>query len=281
MLTVQGLNKRFGRKTVLRDLSIRFDEGVYGLLGPNGAGKTTLMRCLTRLYPVPAGAVQLNGVSVQDDRDYLRHIGYLPQKFGLFRELRVYEMLEMLANLKGMRGPGVRENIERCVAQVNLSEHLHSKVRTLSGGMVRRLGIAQALLGDPEILIFDEPTAGLDPEERLRFKRVIAEVRPGRTVLISTHIVSDVEASCDTVVVLDAGRIVTSGPSEALRRRAAGKTYLVPQTDAAGLQGDYVVQDQFEADGRIMLKVLSGQPQAFPAAEATLEDGYICALRGL
>lgn len=281
MLTIQRLRKSFGKKPVLNQITYTFGHGVYGLLGPNGAGKTTLMRCITKLYPVKKDTILHNGVSIHNNKDYLTQVGYLPQKFGMFRDLTVYEVLEMMAGVKGMSGKGMKERILQCLDQVNLSDQRTSRVRTLSGGMVRRLGIAQVLLNDPDVMVFDEPTAGLDPEERLRFKRIVANISKDKTVLISTHIVNDVEASCDTVVVLNEGRVAASGSCEEIRQHAQGKVYLVPQANVSQLQGDYVVQSQFEENREIILRVLSAQKQAFALADPTTEDGYICILKNI
>ena len=158
MLTVDNLSKSFGKKTVLDNISVQLTHGVYGLLGPNGSGKTTFMRCVAGIY-------RYNGRIITPS-----NVGYLPQKFGAFRELTVYEVLEYFAELKGIPSNRQGKDIHDCLEDVNLWERHSDKVKTLSGGMIRRLGVAQALLGNPELILVDEPTAGLDPEERLRFK---------------------------------------------------------------------------------------------------------------
>ena len=206
MLTIHNLTKKFGRKLVLDNISFSFDNGVYGLLGPNGAGKTTLMRCLTKLYNTKDGVIFYNDVSITKDKEYLTHIGYLPQKFGLFKDLKVYEMMMLLANLKKVDSKQAKKMIYDSIKVVNLSDRINSRISTLSGGMIRRLGIAQALLDDPKIIIFDEPTAGLDPEERLRFKNIISEIKKDKIIIISTHIVEDVEAVCDKVAIMNCKR---------------------------------------------------------------------------
>lgn len=279
MLSINNLNKSFGKKEVLKNFSYDFGSGVYGLLGPNGTGKTTLIRCITNLYDVKKAAILYNGKCIRKNNRYLSKVGYLPQKFGLFKDLKVKEMLKLLASLKNIDATDA--DIEKCVELVNLSDRINDKVGTLSGGMIRRLGIAQALLGDPDIIIFDEPTAGLDPEERLRFKNIISGIKEEKTVIISTHIVEDVEAVCDTVVIMKNGAVARSGSCGEIKKIAEGKTYLVPESESSLIKGDYAVQGQTEKDGRVMLKILTNNPQEFEKAAPNVEDGYICVLKNI
>lgn len=281
VLTINHLEKGFGKKRVLENLSFTFSNGVYGLLGPNGVGKTTFLRCLTMLYAVKEDMILYHGHPACKDRQYLSHVGYLPQKFGLFKELKVREMLHLLANLKGVDRNTAGDMIEECLALVNLSDRIDSPIKTLSGGMLRRLGIAQALLNRPDILIFDEPTAGLDPEERLRFKSLLSEIKRERIIVISTHIVEDVEAVCDTVAIMKDRRIAESGSCEQIRSHAEGKVFLLPQEEQKRIRGRYHIQKQFEKEGQIMLKILTSIPQELPSAVPTVEDGYICVLKGI
>lgn len=278
MLTVTGLNKGFQKKQVLRGFTYTFEHGVYGLLGPNGAGKTTLMRLLTKLYPDKQGAIAYNGEPIHKSQTYLNHVGYLPQKFGLFKDLKLYDALQLMASLKGIGKQEADGMIRRSLELVNLSDSADSRVGTLSGGMVRRAGIAQAILNDPDVIIFDEPTAGLDPEERLRFKNLVAELRGERTILISTHIVEDVEAVCDHVAIMADGKVAAEGSCKQIADIARGKVYLLPEAQKEELLGDYVVQKHLEKDGERLLKVLSAAPQPFDAVSPDVEDGYICAL---
>lgn len=280
MLEMKGLCKSFGKKAVLRDLHFRFDSGVYGLLGPNGAGKTTLLRCIAGLYPVKKSTLFYNGTPVEKNKGYLAQIGYLPQNFGLFKELSVRDMLLLMANLKGMDKKSALPQVEKAAAQANLSEHLDQKSQSLSGGMVRRLGVAQALLGDPGILLFDEPTAGLDPEERLRFKNMIAGLPKDKTIIISTHIVADVESLCDSVAIMKAGNIVLCDSCRGLENLAQGKAFVLPESEAASLEGDCYIERHFEQNGRRYIRVLASDMNA-PCAEPDVEDGYLCVLRDI
>lgn len=278
-LVLNQVAKKFGKKEVLRSVDYTFQDGIYGLLGPNGAGKTTLIRCIARLYPLSGGSITCNGKPATDAA-YQRQIGYLPQKFGLFPGLTVFEMLALMADLKGVPKAGIEEEVHKCIELVNLTDRTGSKVRTLSGGMVRRLGIAQALLGDPEILLLDEPTAGLDPEERLRFKNIIAGLRKDRMILISTHIVADVEALCDRVVVMNDGCFLAGGTCAEIQRRADEKMYEIPEQEMNSLTGTYHIQRQVERDGVRMVQFLSAQPQAAARPiKPTVEDGYIWVLK--
>lgn len=281
MLEIKNLQKKFGKKAVLDQFSFVFEPGVYGLLGPNGAGKTTFLRCLTRIYPVKKGMICYRGRDINQEKDYLAHVGYLPQKFGVFKELKVFDMMQMMAALKELDRAAAKREIARALERVNLSEQAESRVGTLSGGMIRRLGIAQALLGSPEILLFDEPTAGLDPEERLRFKNIISTLSRDRLVIVSTHIVEDVEAVCDHVAVMKAQNISACGSCEEIEAIAQGKVYEVEETQLAGLSGAYHIQKYVEHDGKKFAKILTSSPQAFAPAQPNVEDGYICLLKNI
>lgn len=279
MLEIKNLQKKFGKKAVLDQFSFAFEPGVYGLLGPNGAGKTTFLRCLTRIYPVKKGMICYRGRDINQEKDYLAHVGYLPQKFGVFKDLKVFDMMQMMAALKELNRVAAKQEISRALEQVNLSDQINSKVGALSGGMVRRLGIAQALLGAPEILLFDEPTAGLDPEERLRFKNIISTLGKDRLVIVSTHIVEDVEAVCDHVAVMKAQNISTCGSCEEIELLAQGKVYEIEENRLAELQGGYHIQKYIEHDGVKFAKILTSAPQALPPVKPNVEDGYICLLK--
>lgn len=275
MLKIENLCKKFGKKQIFNNLNIELKPGIYGLLGPNGAGKTTLIRCITQLYPTDANVISYNGVPVQRQRDYLTHIGYLPQKFGLFRDLTVYDALEVLAVEKKIPKGEVKGEIKRCVEAVNLSDRMTSKVKTLSGGMIRRLGIAQVFLGDPDIMIFDEPTAGLDPEERLRFQIIISELDRKKTVLISTHIVSDIEEAGDKVIVLNNGSVALEGTCAEVCEAANGKVYLVPHDELGKIREKYFIQSQFTLGGKTMCRIISSAQLSYENDKPTLEDGYM------
>ena len=220
MLKIENLNKSIRKKHILQSVNLALDNGVYGFLGPNGAGKTTLIRCITGVYKFKVGTIELDGVEY-GNKEYADKIGYLPQSFGLFKDMTVYDVMMYMASFKYKKEDAAKEAVLNAVENVNLTDRINDKVKTLSGGMKRRLGIAQALLGDAKVLIFDEPTAGLDPEERIRFKKIISELEKDKIVIISTHIVSDVEDICDKVIVIDNGIILMNGTVEELKNMAS------------------------------------------------------------
>ena len=200
MIKIENESKNFRRHKAIKGFTCELDKGCYGLLGPNGAGKTTLLRCILGLYPVSEGVVSLQKGE---------QIGYLPQRFGMFHELKVKEMMYYFAAAKKVSKEKREAEIERVLADVNLSEKAEEKVGHLSGGMQRRLGIAQAILGDPDILFLDEPTTGLDPEERSHFKEIIRKLaKDDKIIVISTHIVQEVEAVCDRVLIMKDGTLL-------------------------------------------------------------------------
>ena len=278
MIKLDGVKKSFGKKTVLKGIDGELGEGVYGLLGPNGSGKTTLMRCMVGLYRLQGGVIAYDGLDLDKHSEVLNRVGYLPQKFGLFKELKAYNMLEYFATLKNIPKDRQREAIERSAEVVNLSDRLHDRVGSFSGGMIRRMGIAQAILGDPQVILLDEPTAGLDPEERMRFKNIISSIRREKTILISTHIVEDVEALCDHILVMKEGLIAYSGRDSGLREWARDKVFWVCE-NANLPAASYVEKRSEEGDG-VRLRVLSSAPvEGGEPAEPTVEDGYMTIIK--
>ena len=218
-LAVTGLNKTYpGGIRALEDVDLTVEPGLYGLLGPNGAGKSTLMRTLATLQAPDSGTILLDGVDVLADPDYLRRrLGYLPQQIGTYPTVTGRQLLDRFANLKGRTNASERRReVAGLLEQVNLSQDADRAVATYSGGMLRRFGIAIALAGDPRLLIVDEPTSGLDPAERSRFHRVLADIAADNVVLLSTHIVDDVESLCERLSILDQGRIVAEGTPASL-----------------------------------------------------------------
>ena len=272
---------KFKKNTVLKGIDFTFSNGVYGLLGPNGAGKTTLIRSMAGLYQPKEGQILYNGKPIGKSKEYISRLGYLPQGFGIFKELKPIEALMLMANLKGIDKKIAEQDAKRVLEIVNLSDAVDKKVGAFSGGMLRRLGIAQALLGDPEIVIFDEPTAGLDPEERLRFKNIISRLSKDKIVIISTHIVEDIEAVCDKIIVMNEGNIIKSGSCSEIEQCAKGKIYLVPVNEAVKLSEKAVIQKYFEREGQQLMRVLSNESLDYEKGDATIEDGYICLLKGI
>ena len=214
-LRISNLTKNFDGFKAVNNFSYSMDCGVYGLLGVNGAGKTTLMRMLTTLMKPTSGIITWDGEDIMDmDGKYRMLLGYLPQDFGYYPDFSVYDYLMYIAALKGIRPAVARQRVKELLKQVGLVKARNKKMKTLSGGMKRRAGIAQAMLNDPKILILDEPTAGLDPSERIRFRNLISELSEDRIVLLSTHIVSDIEYIANEILLMKDGQLVISGTSE-------------------------------------------------------------------
>lgn len=228
-LTLDHISRRFGKTQVLRDVSLTFSQGIYGLLGPNGAGKTTLMRILADVLVPTQGKVFLNGQNKDQMGDaYRAGLGYLPQEVGVYANFTARAFLQYIAALKGLPKDLTQTRIEHLAAQVGLEDEMGKKCGKLSGGMKRRLGIAQALLNNPALLIFDEPTAGLDPMERLRFLNLIQEIGSERIILLSTHIVPDVDRVAKEIVMIGKGEVLCQGTVEQLTRDLQSKDNETP-----------------------------------------------------
>lgn len=278
---IDGLSKRYGGNVALRDLTLNIDRGMFGLLGPNGAGKSTLMRILTTLLPPTSGTALIGDLDVRKQKREVRQLlGYLPQEFGLYRKLSAWELLDLIACLKGI-GPAKcrNEEIERVLRQVNLWEKRNVRVGGYSGGMKRRIGIAQALLGNPRLLIVDEPTAGLDPEERVRFRNLLTELSGERVIILSTHIVGDIESSCNQLAVLRQGCLMFAGSQQQLVDSASGKVWQVkvPERDLPRLKTvGRIVSTRREGD-RVAIRLIADRNpfDLGEQLEPSLEDGYM------
>jgi ABC-2 type transport system ATP-binding protein len=282
MLTVKNLSKSYGRKKVLHAIDLEFDQQVYGLLGANGAGKTTLIRCMAGLYEPQQGQVLYHKQPIQKSTAFLHDLGYLPQAFGMFQELTLYEMMEYICSLKKIAKSQYKNEIEQALSSVNLEDKKHDRIKTLSGGMVRRAGIAQAMIGSSKVMLLDEPTAGLDPSERTRFKNTINTIKKDRMILISTHIVEDVDACCQSVIVIEAGRVLFQGSCQQLKQAAAQKVYQVKADDSVSISGEKFILKINEVDGEVYHRVLAKGKQKYPYEEnPTLEDGYMCLVKGI
>jgi ABC-2 type transport system ATP-binding protein len=270
---VRGLRKRYGTRQVIDGLDVSFGIGVTGLLGPNGAGKTTLLRCLATTLAPDGGTLDVLGLdpASRTERTALRRrLGYLPQDPGFHPHFTAFELVDYVAVLKAIDDRRERHReVRRVLEEVDLADRAQTKVRKLSGGMRQRLALAQALLGAPELLILDEPTVGLDPEQRMRFRAVVSRVGERRTVLLSTHQTEDVAALCERVVVVNGGRVGFDGTPAELAGSARGRVWLTAEHPAGGLfwRG---------ADGRF--RVLGDRPPGAAEAEPSVEDGYLLTL---
>src|SRR6185503_3297678 len=217
-ISIQDISKRYNKdKYALKDFSLTIETGILGLLGPNGAGKSTLMKIIATISQPTSGTIELDGTNIQKDPDHIRKVlGYLPQDFGVYANLNAYEFLEYIAAMKGVGGSGLRKRVEALLEGVNLTESAKLPIGTYSGGMKQRIGIAQALLNDPKVLIFDEPTVGLDPEERMRFRNLISDLAQTSIIILSSHIVSDIETIADEVAIMQGGTLITTGTQAAV-----------------------------------------------------------------
>ena len=279
-LILDGLTKTFSSFPAVNNLSYTMDTGVYGLLGVNGAGKTTLMRMFCTLLTPTSGTITWDGQDIFSlGSAYRNLLGYLPQDFGYYPDFSVQDYLLYIASIKGLRPATARQRMQSLLEQVGLTQVRRQKMKKLSGGMKRRAGIAQAMLNDPKILILDEPTAGLDPKERIRFRNLISELAENRLVLLSTHIVSDVEYIADQILLMKDGSLVHHGTSQQLLAAAPTQvwTCTVPRAQADQLLHQYPVVNLKTLPQGVQLRVLSQTPptpEAHPA-EMTLEDLFL------
>ena len=262
-------------KQALKGLNLELKSpSLIGLLGPNGAGKSTLMKLLVAALMPTGGNILVDGTPLNKSESQLKaSLGYLPQDFGLFDELTVTQFLDYMAALKGISNP--KAAIQMTIQAVNLEEKAKSKIRTLSGGQRQRVGIAQALLGDPPFLIFDEPTVGLDPEERIHFRNLFSQAARDRLVLLSTHIIEDVQSVCDRLVVIHHGRILFSGTPEGLIQSAVGHVGTFLEKDAAQERGLHITARVNTSRGVRCRAVADKLPAYVQAEEPSLEDAYL------
>lgn len=285
VIEIKNLTKKYGKKVALNGISLQIDKGMYGLLGKNGAGKTTLMKILTTLKKPSGGEVYIEGISIKQKKKIRKWIGYVPQEFSMYPNFTCYEMLDYLLLLEGVKDKWERDDrIYEALESVDLLEQVNFRVRELSGGMKRRLGIAQAIMSDPKVLIVDEPTVGLDPESRVHFRNLLRTLANDRIVLLSTHIVADIESTCDRIGILQSGNLIFDGDSNELLQLAKGHVWKVAFTkeqwekeiadNGKILQS---VQSIREQDGTIVIRMIS-QNQPWSHAEETepmLEDAYL------
>lgn len=279
-LSVDRLTKQYGRKIAVDCVSMVLKPGVYGLLGENGAGKTTLMRMLCAILESTAGEVFLDGREITSmGADYRDLLGYLPQDFGYYPNYTAKEFLLYMAALKGIPRSMAGKRTKELLEVVGLGEAASKKVKTFSGGMKQRVGIAQALLNQPKILILDEPTAGLDPKERVRFRNLISDYAADRIVILSTHIVSDIEAIADEVLLMKKGKLVSQGTVSELTKQAEGRVWELTVTpeEAKIWQEKAAVANLRHEGEQVVLRILSDNKPAEEAVScgATLEDLYL------
>ena len=279
-LELDSLTKEFGDFTAVNHINLTMTNGVYGLLGVNGAGKTTLMRMLCTLLKPTSGTICCNGKDIFNmDSEYRKLLGYLPQEFGFYPEFTVEDYLLYIAALKGIRPVVAKKRVKELIAKVGLSKAAHKKMKKLSGGMKRRAGIAQAMLNDPKILILDEPTAGLDPNERIRFRNLISELSEDRLVLLSTHIVSDIEYIANEIWLMKDGEILHKGSVDELINSMPEAVWecLVEKNMVSDFMEKYKISNMKSEMNQVMLRIISYEKPVENAmrSEATLEDVFL------
>ncbi len=284
-LRISGLSKRYPNGVqALNNISLNIPAGMFGLLGPNGAGKSTLMRTLATLQEADAGSVTFEGIDVLREKERVRELlGYLPQEFGVYPKVSALDLLNHFAVLKGINDSKKRrELVDVLLQRTNLYEARHRRLGTFSGGMKQRFGIAQALLANPKLLIVDEPTAGLDPEERLRFLNLLADLGQNIVIILSTHIVTDISDLCKQLAIVARGTVVASGDPLALVAELQGRIWqrFVASDELAAYQQSHTVLATRRAAGRLVIRVLSdSNPGAgFEPSAPDLEDVYFLAI---
>lgn len=279
-LQMVNVTRKFGEFCAVDDLNLTITNGVYGLLGVNGAGKTTFMRMICTLLPPTSGQILCDGKDIfQMDGEYRNLLGYLPQEFGFYPDFTVKDYLMYIASLKGIRPMVAGKRVKELLEQVGLTKAANKKMKKLSGGMKRRAGIAQAMLNNPRILILDEPTAGLDPTERVRFRNLISELSEERIVILSTHIVSDIEYIANEIWLMKEGQIVQQGNLDDMLASMHENVYAceVSQADATKMMKQFKVSNMKSERGMVELRIIADRPPIPEArvVEPTLEDVFL------
>ena len=278
-IKITDLSKNFGSKQALKNISLDINQGMFGLLGPNGAGKTTLMKIISTLLKKNCGEVTVCGIPVEKSSEIRELIGYLPQDFSMYGNMNAYEALDYLATLSGMKKNERKTKVPELLEKVNLLEQRKTKVKAMSGGMKRRLGIAQSMIHDPKVIIVDEPTAGLDPEERVRFRNLLCEIAKDRIVLLSTHIVGDIEATCEEIAVLNQGEIVFRGTVRELLKLVENKVYTleISTSELDMMKERYLVTGILTSGSLAKVKLIADEKplESATLCSADVEDAYM------
>ncbi|MBW9146487.1 ABC transporter ATP-binding protein [Clostridium sp. CM028] len=281
-LEIKKLTKTFGKKNANNNITLTLENGVYGLLGPNGAGKTTLMKQIVTLTKPTSGEIIYNGKSIYDKEDEYRNIiGYLPQEFGAYKNFTAKQFLKYVAALKGIDKNSASEKIDELLNLVGLYEVRNKAVGKFSGGMKRRVGIAQVLLNDPKVVVLDEPTAGLDPQERARFRNLIAEISKDKIIILSTHIISDIEAVARETIMIKNGSVIIKGNHKDILSGMTGKVYKITtnkENEIMDIQRDYKVVNMQRGADSTQLRVVSDKMPLYVSAqsiEPSFEDVYM------
>lgn len=278
-IKIEHLEKVYGKHKVLQDICLDIPVGMYGLLGENGAGKTTFMRILATVSEATSGTIRIGNKDIKNKREIRQMIGYLPQEFAIYPTMTVYSALDYLGILAEIPKQKRKERVNELLKQVNLEHEKNKRFHNLSGGMKRRFGIAQALLNNPKVLIIDEPTAGLDPEERLRFYNLLSELASERIILLSTHIAGDIEATCSKAAILCAGKVIFEGNISDLLKFGEGKVYTTTllHKELDGFKKRYHIISIFQNGNDVSCRFLSDEVPKIKVTpcEATIEDSYL------
>lgn len=279
-LTIENVSKRYGNSTYgLKDFSMTMENGILGLLGPNGAGKSTLLKMIATVSKPTEGLICLNKNNIVKDPNYMRQqLGFLPQDFGVYPNLNAFEFLKYMAAIKGAGGAHMNERINQLLEGLNLMEAAKKPIGSYSGGMKQRVGIAQALLNNPKVVIFDEPTVGLDPEERVRFRNLISDLASESIVILSSHIVSDIDTIADKVAIMKSGTLITHGDQEDLIAQISGKVFetIIEKQELNDFKLKHTVVSTARKNGQLTIRYLSDTPTANSVSkEASLEDAYL------
>lgn len=281
LLEIHQVSKQYKKDVwALREINLQLRPGIVGLIGPNGAGKSTLMRILATISQPTAGTVTWNGVDIRKNPDELRRtLGYLPQDFGVYPHLNPIEFLEYAAALKGLGGRQIKTRILEILELLNLHHVLKRPIGSLSGGMRQRIGIAQALLNDPRLLIVDEPTVGLDPEERMRFRSLLTDLSGERIIIFSTHIISDIEATADQIAIMSTGQLLSNTDPAVLLRNVQGKVWsvIIPDEEIQEARTRWTISGTIRREEGLQLRIVSETPPLPQAIEVSpsLEDAYL------
>lgn len=280
MLNIIGVTKAYPKVTALADFSLEMEPGVYGLLGPNGAGKSTLMNIIAGVLLPTSGKITYSGKNIYElGMDYRALLGYLPQVSGFYPSYTAIEFLQYMAKIKGVEKSKIMTKIDEVLVSVNLQDNAKQKIKEYSGGMKQRLGIAQAIINDPKILILDEPTAGLDPKERIRFRNIISRSGSDKIVILATHIVTDIESIAKNILIQKKGQLIKNGNLHELLDDVRGKVYSVsvPDEIAADYISNYKISNITKEDDINKIRFISDEavPDAATAIEPTLEDVYL------
>lgn len=279
-LEIQNVSKRYNKnKYGLKDFSITIDKGILGLLGPNGAGKSTLLKMIATISKPTDGIICLNKNNIAKDANYMRkQLGFLPQDFGVYPNLNAYEFLEYMAAMKGVGGKNLKPRITGLLEGLNLIDNAKKPIKTYSGGMKQRVGIAQTLLNNPKIIIFDEPTVGLDPEERVRFRNLISDLANDCIVILSSHIVSDIDTIADKVAIMKNGKLITHGSQEGIIDNVMGKVFemTIEKQDLKIFKFQQIVVSTSRKNNQLLVRYIADKPlENSTSKEPNLEDAYL------